>query len=1078
MIGDSVSDSQFEVLIAKRPTHIGGAKYGQNQSFNLAKSNILLLPNYMRDASDPENIHYSQVNRWVDDFAFARGLLSEASAFIHLWPQTQSRMNATLREWANTKISSSLLIPAVPEFLAVANILHLDTSEDRSTKQDVYQRWWGLQTSALYTDEYEAIGKLPTTPYRDEYDPYSGYGLGHQFYPSVTQSMLAGERDLLKVQMVGEKKKGRITAVYGVDEQKVRQPYQSPYKVDVTWDDGSSERLSYFAVRQLDPILEKPLICRAQVLMSPYDADGKPKAGDEAKNSFVQQLASVLVIAALDSGQYPTLLPRQIVRVWANISHDFLVPAGINRQYHTMTSSESGLTLTGWQTTEGQQVMENIYLALLDGVIQIARLGPLIGVFLDNYDVILRGTVYDSGLVVCPHCRNCESLSTAECVDFGIQTGDSDEFFSIEWQTQNMGRGEAVRCVATVKCAECNILYYRKFKTLIHAFDNILSVSKVGANRDPDLEIDTSARGGGCQIAPITAYSFIPRSETGTRRITSLPRLRLFGQYDGRIRAADIALEVGTQSRNLNRINFCTGKYPVAGGSMTSHAYFDLYIGKDGLRGTGDFAMSNRDDWKSSRMTGALVCAWCEDVGVQLNEPVATTLEAGTYYTGRTDFMEIQSQSGSTKFDKRDMEDGKGGDYITDADGKFQHYRLRLIKGGKTRILEVGLNELGQKIPNLNESPSTEVKFSITPPCPNEYRFFLGPTLEFFEKYLKAEQKHENQESRFIVCEQLAYSARKNPTTHSWEAVQPSSTLREDTSHRRQLFERTGIDAASVVWKKGNRKCVTPKGERERFPDPRLGMNTAATIITPYTNNQTRLTIPQYHAFYEVGQDTINSVDPASGATVTTITPFFHCSQCEDSYHGAPSEEAALKWRLPDSVGSEFLRPGETQRRNDKQGGYSKDSVWHWILPLYTENKLYETWIEGLSAKNPETLRQIFPSKMRNWIMAGQTFTAKDSGPSRLALNSGYPPECVIVTSDDKTSSGSDEWYIGLLPSNLSTIESSKATISNFDGNYSTPIGSGGEKTTSVQEYVEQHSPFHPTAFDIGYEVRILKERD
>jgi hypothetical protein len=415
--------------------------------------------------------------------------------------------------------------------------------------------------------------------------------------------------------------------------------------------------------------------------MSPYDADGKPMDIEEAKNSFVKQLASVLAIASLDSGEYATLLPAQIVKAWANISHDFLVPGGVNKRYQNITESQGGKTLRGWQTTQGQQIMEDIFMALHQSVMEIARLGPKIGEFLDDYDVVGLGTVHDSGLVVCPACHNCEPLNIAECVDFGIQTDDTDGFSSVIWQTVVMPQGDSVQCVATVKCANCQTLYYRKFNTLIRVFDNIISRAKVEANPDPDFRIDNSEADGGCEDASVSAYTFLPRSETGSRGLTSLPRLRLFAEFEGRIKAADIALEAGTQSRNLKKKNCCSGEYLTIAGA--SHAYFDQYIGKNGLRGTGDFAMSNCSDFTPSRFTNALICSWCEQVSLHLNEPVATTLEPATYYEGEINFLQIESESGSTKFNKRDMADEKGGDYIAtggelksfwDEDGNEQQY--------------------------------------------------------------------------------------------------------------------------------------------------------------------------------------------------------------------------------------------------------------------------------------------------------------------------------------------------------------------------------------------------------------------
>ena len=484
----------------------------------------------------------------------------------------------------------------------------------------------------------------------------------------------------------------------------------------------------------------------------------------------------------------------------------------------------------------------------------------------------------------------------------------------------------------------------------------------------------------GVSKPPISAYTFIPGKMDGRRGPDSLPRLRLFGEFQERVRAADIALEVGTQARNLKKQNFCAGTARVAGGTTTSHHYFDQFIGKGGVRGTGAFALDNTDDWVQAPYTGATVCSWCQQVGQHLNELVSTHLVPGTYYQGETDFMEIQSESGSTQFNKRDMQDGNGGDYFAtggeiieweDEDGnKYQEetpkiitqYNLRLVRRGKVRILEVKPKQVGQKIPKVDDSPSLYLFLSSDPPCPNEDKSFIIPTLKFFSEYLEAEQKHEGQESRFMVCEQLAYSGKKNPMTHSWEAMEPPSEWSGDRGSS-SLFQKEGVDATNEIWKEGNRQCVTPNGNRERFPEPRLGKNSAATLITPYETNQTKRPLPQYHILTEVGWDEETEVSPDTGETITMTTPYLACPECESSYHGAPSEKAGRKWQLPDSVGSDFLRPDALTRRDDKGGGYSESSNWHFTLPLYTEKKGYSAWVENLVTYHPEKLKRMFPKK-------------------------------------------------------------------------------------------------------------------
>ena len=39
-----------------------------------------------------------------------------------------------------------------------------------------------------------------------------------------------------------------------------------------------------------------------------------------------------------------------------------------------------------------------------------------------------------------------------------------------------------------------------------------------------------------------------------------------------------------------------------------------------------------------------------------------------------------------------------------------------------------------------------------------------------------------------------------------------------------------------------------------------------------------------------------------------------------------------------------------------------------------------------------------------------------------------YPPECILITSNESTSQGFSNWYLGLLPSNLEMLNKSYAS--------------------------------------------------
>ena len=163
----------------------------------------------------------------------------------------------------------------------------------------------------------------------------------------------------------------------------------------------------------------------------------------------------------------------------------------------------------------------------------INDVGKKVGQFLDRIIVLPLGTVKDSGLVLCPHCKKCETINNAEFVDFGIQTNDQDGFSSIKWQTRNVDGEQKFKAVGVVKCSGCSSLYFRRFSPSLRPFDNQVPIGRVNADNKPNLFIDASRQGGTAGNAPITGYTFLPRFRKGSSGADGLPSLRVFGELEG-----------------------------------------------------------------------------------------------------------------------------------------------------------------------------------------------------------------------------------------------------------------------------------------------------------------------------------------------------------------------------------------------------------------------------------------------------------------------------------------------------------------------------------------------------------------
>ena len=272
----------------------------------------------------------------------------------------------------------------------------------------------------------------------------------------------------------------------------------------------------------------------------------------------------------------------------------------------------------------------------------------------------------------------------------------------------------------------------------------------------------------------------------GSSEMDGLPALRVFSRFGDLSRANDIPLEVGSQSRQLKRIKFCSGKSVVKDFRMSSHAYYDAYLGSK----IGEDSGVNKSDFRTG-VLGNRECAWCDAVSRSTGEDVPTTLIEGGYFTGNSNFMTISRlNDGGNIFDRRDKDydatvfdvpDGMGG---TTEMELINYYKIRLVSGNTIRILHIKPDDLGYAIPDADAVGAETIALSSQPPCPNENSQVLEPALKLYDEYYDALIKHENLKAQVTVCEQLAYSACLDDK--GWRPAVCPTNLQEQ---RRASFE-------------------------------------------------------------------------------------------------------------------------------------------------------------------------------------------------------------------------------------------------------------------------------------------------
>ena len=958
--------------------------YGSVDSLKKLARNQLLLPPLMWSACDLQNLHFDGIMN-AEPLDFAEGLLLEAKAFQEIWPKTQGTYKAAMTAWVNSKVNLLLARDSIPEWVAVANIFtQMDDLVHPEYLRQIHARWWGLVSP--HRGGYKQKGKDVTDEITTFFDRFGGFGRGVQFYPSLVQSLVSGKRETLKVISIDGKKRGEIIAAYDIKGNPCANAMQSPYTVNVTWDDGSTEIISYLGVRQLDPILGKPMECRAQWLLSPVESVGITRVN----NDIVRKLGAIIVIASLglkDGGGIP--LGERIGR-WAAMAGQYLQESAKSETYMRMQSTNTqGDIVHGLETPMGQTIMEEIADYLRSHPANIQAIGPKIAAFLDDEEVYPLGSVNDSGLVLCPHCKHCDYISNAEWKDFGIQCfGESDAMMSVRWNLMNHHRGYGFQAVGRVVCNSCKQDYYRYFYPVYKTFQSQLPMNGITSYLNPNNLIDNSRTGGTCGLGSVAAYTFL-KGLQGYSDGQELPRLRIFARLGDLYRANDLPLEVGAQSRGLQRVTFCSGKSIVKSARMSSHAYYDAFLTP--LHSVEDCSGVNKSDFRNGAL-GNRECAWCEAVGQTVGEEIPTTLVEGSYYTGDSSFLPIERMGdGGQKFDRIDKDyDATVFEIMNPFTGKMEeeeilhYYKIRLVGNNVVRYLHIKPKYLGVEIPKPDSVLAQKLTYA-TPPCPNEEDNVLLPAEQLYTEYLLAKARQEKATPQVTVCEQLAYSARMNSDTGMWEPAFCPPHLQESRqlSYGDHLFNTSGENIDTETWASGNIDCWTPSGGVKRFPTPAFSLQSASLIITPYLDNRRATTLRSYHILTKVGVDGEEIILP-TGEVCVKQTPYLWCRECENSYHGAPTTNKGEQWGLPLAVGSQYLRPNEEERRDDNSGGYNPLSKWNYTLPVYRWEE--DKSIQEAVLAHPDKWNNMFPIEIIEWLQNGRKLPALDDDDDDIGV--------------------------------------------------------------------------------------------
>ena len=298
-----------------------------------------------------------------------------------------------------------------------------------------------------------------------------------QYYPSITEIFTYGITQLKQVESADGSKQGKITDLFNSQDNPISSYNDAVVSVNVDWDDGSSTTEPYAAIVHLTPARER-MSCRMQDVLSKYKS-GLNVIEVKDYSDIAEKMAAMMVYVAFAVNADSRANESDIVETIGVAASKTQQEANMSFKYKTYKEidvTSGDVTGYGWANTTGTNSGINQLQLMWDfvrgkGMKRVAEWGVFPAAFLDDVEHYTLGETIDTGLAVCPYCRNCSLIENVDFIDFGVYfEADGNPLTSVKYKVKENHGNYLFRAIGLVQCG-CGETYYRKFRPIMRFFE-------------------------------------------------------------------------------------------------------------------------------------------------------------------------------------------------------------------------------------------------------------------------------------------------------------------------------------------------------------------------------------------------------------------------------------------------------------------------------------------------------------------------------------------------------------------------------------------------------------------------------
>jgi len=926
-----------DAVLAGRKYEITQARMGDSSFQRALDGKYLLFPPAFTYASNPSNYEFQNRLGFTENIPEAKAMELFAEGFLNTWPQGRNSCLSFVSTWKSEPINipKTVSANAMQEYAIAKISIDNYIGADRRNDYKMFRYWYGLRRIDPDTQKIT-------------------------YYPSISEIFSYAIPNMNRVQYADGSKQGAINFLMKYDGNQATTPYDIVMSVEVAWDDGTTTIEPYNKIVHLN-LQGETVSCRIQDSLSAYRNNGLHNIEEKNYNDIPEKMAVMMVVMAMMVRKYPRATPKTLLEKLVMACVETQQPANLTEKYLSFKELDTSVSppvvkAYGW-ASQGNGLGFEVVLSMWnyvsnEGNAKVPTWGAFPAKFLEDIQFISYGEVYDTGLVVCPHCKACDYVQDANFIDFGVYFGnDRNPLTSVTCDPKMVNGVYVFQAVGLIKCEHCDEPYYRKFNSQMRTLPEQMPIGEqeLKLRKSYNASWVIRSQGKGARRGQIRGYMFREHTKG------ELPSILFYLYYGGNVMSVEYPLEVGIQSRVALRDLVCTGESRLNG--IPSHTYYD-----------NNYAPPERDPYASGASTqlsmlgggkyrgpqsmwsgvdprtGTKSCKLCDKVGV------ATTLgEDVAYQRGARIFLEIDRGDGSKVFDRAE-------DMGNDMNNPYYNIRLTTPSKNIIRNLQVPCELVGVPIQG-NPSP-IEPKINGMV-CGND--LWVQQYSRIVVEYGEALEQEMGTKAEFIVCEGLAWSGRYDENKREWVVSEPRNMASWLSAY--DVIGGTVGEIDKNTWNDGvNKSCTLANGNQiDRFPA--RDCLSPISYVSPYASCQSTQNIPLSHDVR------LQSTEIEEQGDVKLRRDFYSCVTCEASYKASANASEASQFIIPFATDPSNTPP----ITGGNEGLYDPANKWYFTRFLYAPHN--ET-IQDLTTKTEtkDDAKRRIPRNIFTWLENGKTF--------------------------------------------------------------------------------------------------------